>query len=64
MRILTIVLACIALSGCAGDGFQLYATAQEAASAECKSLGLMFGSPAFANCYEQSLARRQRVDRD
>lgn len=58
MRTLTIMLACIALAGCGGN-FQLYASAQEAASAECQSLGLMLGTAPFANCYEQSLARRQ-----
>lgn len=52
MRILMLsVLAAIALFGCG--------TMEQAAQNECAALHLQPGTPAFATCYEQSMARRQ-----
>lgn len=52
-KIILLVTLAVSLAGCASP--------QELASKECASLGLRPGSPAFANCYEQSLQRRQSV---
>lgn len=34
---------------------------QERSANECAALGMAEGTPAYANCYEQAMARRQSL---
>lgn len=51
LKILLPLATCLLLAGCA--------SMQEMAQKECIGLGMKLGTPEYANCYEQSLARRQ-----
>lgn len=52
-QILILAAAALVLAGCG--------TMEQAAQKECAGLSLQPGTPAFANCYEQSMARRQHT---